>query len=165
MTDVHDHAGDPERCRRTGAVVGYTDLLPNDGVLLFTSGGTGTPRPGRALISESLAEVNGHFHFGPTKTHQDRVVVVPKFVTACLERHLEERVGADASALVFTSGTTGPLRYSSLRRRHWDRGVEKAGLESPLPVHSLRHTYASLAAQAGASVKMIQTQLGHRDPR
>ena len=118
----------------------------------------------RLLIAESLAEVNGHFHFGPTKTHQDRVVVVPKFVTARLEQHLEEHVGTDPSALVFTSSTGGPLRYSSLRRRHWDPAVERAGLQGPLPVHSLRHTYASLAAKAGASVKMIQTQLGHRDP-
>jgi hypothetical protein len=34
----------------------------------------------------------------------------------------------------------------------------------PLGVHTLRHTYASLAAKAGASVKMIQTQLGHSYP-
>ncbi len=31
-------------------------------------------------------------------------------------------------------------------------------------VHELRHTYASIAASYGASVKMVQTQLGHADP-
>ncbi|MGP0030372.1 MAG: tyrosine-type recombinase/integrase [Acidimicrobiales bacterium] len=30
--------------------------------------------------------------------------------------------------------------------------------------HELRHTYASIAASCGASVKVVQTQLGHADP-
>ena len=118
----------------------------------------------RLLISESLAEVNGCFHFGATKNHQDRTVVVPKFVTARLERHLEEHVDSDPSALVFASPSGGPLAYSNFRHRHWDTAVKVAGLPMPMGIHTLRHTYASLAAKAGASLKMIQTQLGHGDP-
>ncbi len=34
----------------------------------------------------------------------------------------------------------------------------------PLGIHTVRHTYASLAAKARASVKMVHTQLGHGDP-
>jgi Phage integrase family len=78
--------------------------------------------------------------------------------------HLEQEVREYLATQMPDVAVGGPLRYSSLRRRHWDPAVERAGLHGPLPVHALRHTYASLAAKAGASVKMIQTQLGHRDP-
>ena len=65
---------------------------------------------------------------------------------------------------MFTLPSGVPLRYSRFRQRFWDQAVEAAELKSPLGVHALRHTFASLAAKAGASVKMVQTQLGHSDP-
>jgi integrase len=93
-----------------------------------------------------------------------RQIVFPKFLAARLEAHLAERVGADPSALVFTLPSGVPLRYSRFRRRYWDPAVAAAKLDAPLGLHALRHTFASLAAKAGASVKMVQTQLGHSDP-
>jgi integrase len=118
----------------------------------------------RLLISESLAEVNGTIIFGPTKTHQQRSVVVPEFVSQVLDDHLKTNVDTGKDSLVFTSPDGRPLRPSNFRNRYWLPAVERAELTTPLRIHDLRHTYASLAARAGASTKDIQVQLGHKDP-
>lgn len=38
-------------------------------------------------IAESIAEVGGHLHFGPTKNHRRRIVPIPGFLTDHLDRH------------------------------------------------------------------------------
>jgi hypothetical protein len=91
-------------------------------------------------------------------------VVVPDFLAdGPLLEHLVLNVGAEARALLFTSATGGPIRYSGFRRQHWLPAVERSGV-GQLVMPELRHTYASIAASCGASVKMVQTQLGHADP-
>jgi integrase len=117
----------------------------------------------RLFIAESLAEVNGELFFGDTKTHQNRKVVLPEFLRAPLDEHLYNRVRGETDALVFTGPDGGPLRYSNFRTRFWLPAVDHADL-APLKIHDMRHTFASLAASNGASVKLVQTQLGHKDP-
>lgn len=56
----------------------------------------------RILIRESLSEVRGRLYFGPTKTHQDRVILLPPFLRDSLAAHLAEQVVEDTEALVFT---------------------------------------------------------------
>ena len=48
------------------------------------------------------------------------------------------------------------VAYSKYFRDH----VEKV-IGHPLPVHSLRHTYTSLMAEAGIPIETISRQLGH----
>ncbi len=64
---------------------------------------------------------------------------------------------------MFTSPRGGPLRYSSFRRRVWDRAVAAANLEGVTP-HQLRHSCASLMHQAGADLVLVSRQLGHESP-
>jgi len=118
----------------------------------------------RLIISESMGEVNGTVVFGLPKNGRQRTVVVPKFVCDDLEAHLRTLVGPGNEALVFTSGQGRPLRYSNFRSRYWLPALLKAGFEKPFGLHALRHSYASLASQSGASVKAVQSQLGHQDP-
>jgi integrase len=115
------------------------------------------------LISESLAEVNGELFFGDTKTHQKRRVVLPAFLSTALDEHLSNRVSGDPDALVFIGPDGGPLRYSNFRTRFWLPAVARTQL-APLRIHDLRRAFASLAASNGASVKLVQTPLGHKDP-
>lgn len=110
-------------------------------------------------IAESLAEVAGDLHFGPTKTHRRRTVVIPATVRDDLAKHLDT-VDHAPHALVFTSPTGQPLRYSNFRNRVWIPATEAAGLPG-IDIHELRHTAASLMIRAGADPKLIQTQLGH----
>ena len=116
----------------------------------------------RLSIAEAATEVSGRLVFGEPKTHRRRYVHLPRFVADELAQHLHSRP-ADPEALVWVAPKGGPLRYNPYRHRAWDPAVAHSGLEELTP-HALRHTCASLMRAAGADVKEIQTQLGHRSP-
>jgi integrase len=65
----------------------------------------------RLTVEESIAEVSGRLVFGPTKTHAMRKLPLPPSLAAEFKRQLEEGVGPEPDALVFTSPTGAPLRY------------------------------------------------------
>jgi integrase len=113
----------------------------------------------RLLINESLAEVGGRHYFGPTKTHRHRVVPVPAFLKEALSRHLTS-VPGEGDALVFTSRSGKPIRYSNFMRRQWAPALKRAGLP-PVGIHVLRHTCAALLIAEGAYPKEVQEHLGH----
>jgi integrase len=117
----------------------------------------------RLRVVEALSEVSGRLLFGPTKTYQTRTVHLPTSVTELLGRHLET-IDDDTQALVFASPRGSPLRYPNTRRRVWDPARLLAGDDlAEVTPHDLRHTCASLMRAAGADIKEIQQQLGHRD--
>ena len=62
--------------------------------------------------------------------------------------------------LVFTGPAGGVMRNNNWRRRVFDPGALRVGLEGLMPPE-LRHTAASLAVSAGANVKAVQQMLGH----
>lgn len=112
----------------------------------------------RVRVEESATEVGGRLVFGPTKTHETRVVIVPRFVMDRLQSLLE---GKGSDDLVFTAPGGGPLRHSNFTRRVWRPAVAASGAPEDLVVHDLRDTAASLAISAGASIKAVQRMLGH----
>jgi integrase len=52
---------------------------------------------------------------------------------------------------------------TGFRRRHWLKATRKAGLEG-LRFHDLRHTAATLAVAAGASIRELMERMGHTSP-
>jgi len=114
----------------------------------------------RLHVAESVSEIRGGFHFGPTKTYQVRTVVVPAFLRDRIAEHLSNRADSDSGALVFTAPKGGPLRRKEFGAGHWKPALEEAGIEH-LRVHDLRHTCASLLIATGANPKAVQAQLGH----
>ena len=80
----------------------------------------------------------------------------------------------DLDSLVFPDSAGGYMRGSNVRRRWWSQAVaaaqlfpravtDAAGKKAVVydfKLHELRHT-ASLAIQAGANIKALQTMLGH----
>ena len=108
----------------------------------------------RVHVRESATLVNGELVWGPPKSHRARTVVIPRF----LVDELAPLVSGDQ--LVFTSPNGRPLRSPNFLRRVWQPAVAEHGLGDLVP-HDLRHTAASLAISAGASVKAVQRMLGH----
>ncbi len=104
-----------------------------------------------------MTEVGGRAVFGPPKTHQARSVPVPAFLRDLLTEHVAD---LNADTLVFSAPRGGVLRVGNFRRRWFDEAARTVGLEGFVP-HELRHTAASLAIAAGASVKGVQSMLGH----
>ncbi|HVR80072.1 MAG TPA: site-specific integrase [Acidimicrobiia bacterium] len=116
----------------------------------------------RVAIVEAATEVSGRLVFGEPKTHRRRFVHIPEFVSDLIGQHLADRP-SDPDELVWVAPKGGPLRYNPYRTRVWDKVTVEAGLDGITP-HALRHTCASLMRAAGADVKQIQAQLGHRSP-
>ena len=108
----------------------------------------------RVYVRESATLVNGKLIWGTPKSHRSRTIVIPRFLMVELAPTLS---GGD---LVFTSSTGQPLRSPNFLRRVWKPAVADVGLGDLVP-HDLRHTAASLAISAGASVKAVQRMLGH----
>jgi integrase len=65
--------------------------------------------------------------------------------------------------LVFPNVEGNFIYETNWKRRTFDPAAARAKLSPPsLRVHDLRHTAASFAISAGATVKAVQQQLGHR---
>jgi integrase len=108
----------------------------------------------RVYVRESATLVNGKLVWGTPKSHRSRTIVIPRFLMDELAPALS---GGD---LVFTSSAGHPLRSPNFLQRIWKPAVADIGLGDLVP-HDLRHTAASLAISAGASVKAVQRMLGH----
>lgn len=105
-----------------------------------------------------MVEVGGKLVTGTPKTHQRRSVQIPGFLVDELSETVDRRA---RDQLVFTGPRGGPLRARNFRRDVFNRAA--ASIARPkLTPHDLRHTAASLAISAGASVKSVQRLLGHR---
>jgi integrase len=120
---------------------------------------------GRLDIAEAMTEVNGHTVFGVPKTHQRRSVPVPAFLRDDLARACD---GKSRDAFVFPAKRGGVLRGGSFRRQVWNEACIKVGLGKIVDKkyrgatpHDLRHAAASFAIASGASVKGVQSMLGH----
>jgi len=63
--------------------------------------------------------------------------------------------------LVFTSAIGGPIHPDN-PKRDFARLVKQAGVKL-IRIHDLRHTFATLAIQAGVPIKVVSEGLGHAD--
>jgi integrase len=111
-----------------------------------------------------------------TKTREDRKVPIPSSVVELLRTELP----TEADALVFPGKngdySLGEYRWAfdravravqaatdAQRQKEIDDTAEAVTPEFPsISPHSLRHTTASLAVQAGANIKVLQTLMGHK---
>ncbi len=93
---------------------------------------------------------------GPTKTAKStRTVPLGQIVVDELAQHVAAH---GVSEWLFTAPDGGPLSYRQWKGV-WRRALRETGLD--LDTHSLRHFTASALIAGGASVKQVQTVLGH----
>lgn len=148
-----------ERCGTYGVVVrflAYTGLRWGELAALKVGRVDHVRR--RAMVAESVTEVNGELVWGNPKTHERRAVPLPRFLAGEVAPLLNGRAAGD---LVFTAPQGGVLRVRNFRRGVFDRAVREVGPDGFHP-HELRHTAASLAIASGADVKVVQQMLGHK---
>ncbi|MDG3009360.1 site-specific integrase [Rhodococcus sp. D2-41] len=108
-------------------------------------------------VRRSFSETHG---YGPTKSGKSRRVPIPRSLRLTISKHLGGRA---TDAVAFTAPGGGPLRRANWAKRVLAPAAERAGL-TPLTPHDLRHTYASLSAQAGVRVEVVSANMGHTDP-
>jgi integrase len=114
---------------------------------------------GQVRVHRSVTAVDGTMVYSAPKSHQARTVALPGFLVDVLREHL---AGSDPDALAFPDSRGGPMRLSNVRQRWWRRAVVDSGMPAGLNPHELRHSAASMAISAGASIKVVQKMLGHK---
>lgn len=122
----------------------------------------------RVSIRQTVIVINHNVRFGTPKTAKGkRTVALDTVSVAALrvhrQRQLEERMlmgaGWQDHGLVFTTPLGGPLHPERFSR-DFNKRVARAGLPR-ITLHSLRHTWATLALEAGVNPKVVQERLGH----
>ena len=116
---------------------------------------------GRVHVERNAVTVGSEVVIGTPKTHERRTVAVPKKVMAMLENLIN---GKAPDALLWPAGNGGPLPNPS--QPDWYYGnlerVMEANPDFPyVTPHGLRHVAAGLMVGSGASVMVVQSQLGH----
>lgn len=112
----------------------------------------------RLRIHRSATVVDSKIVVSGTKSNKGRDVPIPQFLGEMLTERIEDM---SPEQLVFPDSRGGYLRSNNVRRRWWDHAVKESGVPDGLTPHELRHTAASLAISAGASIKAVQRMLGH----
>lgn len=111
--------------------------------------------PGQAI------RVRANYSYGQLVTPKSgkvrSVPMVPEVAQALARLSQRELFRADSDP-VFVGTTGGHLDASALRRRY-AAAVKRAGLR-PLPFHSLRHYFGSMAVNR-ASLVQVQSWMGH----
>lgn len=122
---------------------------------------------GTISIEEGLVEAeSGRLFSNPPKSSAGRrTMSMPESLIAMLDDHLDATAITrdDEQALVFTSPTGGPLRYSNFRKRVWYPAVARSGLPS-IGFHDLRRTAATILVANRIDMKTAQVRLGHANP-
>ena len=106
--------------------------------------------------------------FGKPKSGKERRVDLSRQLRSVLAERRDSRMlgaylsgkSSIADEIVFPSEAGTPLDGRNVYNRYFLPAVEKAGLRH-FRIHDLRHTYASLLIQAGASLAYVRDQLGH----
>lgn len=115
---------------------------------------------GRVRVSKTWSvDRDGRTKLDAPKNGRARWAAFPSFLLADLAVLCD---GVDDASPLFRAARGGTLWVPNWRSRVWTPAVRAIGLEkSGATIHSLRHTYASIAIVAGADVKTLQSQLGH----
>ncbi|TVS29829.1 tyrosine-type recombinase/integrase [Corynebacterium sanguinis] len=100
--------------------------------------------------------------YGTPKTGERRTVAITSWVVELLEKRTR---GKGKDQLLWTAGDGGPLRplgHTSFFAHAVKRCQEAdSAFPAKLTPHGLRHVAAGLMVGSGASVKVVQRQLGH----
>ena len=119
----------------------------------------------RVTVGGGLSYITGKgFQYGPPKNHKGyRKVHLPAPVIEAIAAHMDEFTGPERDALIFTTGTGRPVPSS--RRTTWFRRAAETAGRDDLRFHDLRHTGATYASRAGATIADVQQRIGHSTPR
>ncbi|MGC4175440.1 tyrosine-type recombinase/integrase, partial [Demequina sp.] len=153
----------PDRYRAAVLVAAWSGLRP--GEVFALRRGDVDFATGQLTVRRALVELPGQpVTFGPPKSAAGlRTVALPATVLDALRAHLARHTDTGHDALIFTTTTGQPVTAQA--RSHALRTPRKAIGRPDLTWHHLRHTGATLAAQAGATPAELQRRIGHSTAR
>lgn len=96
----------------------------------------------------------------PKSRRSSRAVPMADRVAGVLDAHHRASAWQGDDDLVFGHPVIGSVLDVSALRKRYKAGVDAAGLRR-LPMHSLRHTYGTAMAAAGAPLRSLMEWMGH----
>lgn len=150
-----------QRDRVLTLVLGYCGLRWGEAVGL-TVRAMDTDRR-RLHVFRTCVDGSGTPYEETPKNHEQRWVPVPPFLMQELQAVSRGKAPDDD---LFANSAGKPMSGNNWLPRVLRPALERAKIPDvdSRTIHDLRHTYASLAVQAGANIKMLQKALGHADP-
>ena len=156
----------PEEARRLLTVAGASSLRLR--LMLALAYGCGL-RAGEVarLRAGDIDSAQGVIRVVQSKGRKDRHVMLPEEVLELLRQWWKERpTRFDAGVpplerLVFPSRKTGKALNIRQLNRLFHQACEAAGIQKPVTLHSLRHSFATHLLEQGADIRLIQAVLGH----
>jgi integrase len=127
---------------------------------------------GRLSVQQQLTSVKYKLVFDEPKTDRGRrSIPLDRTTVSMLRRHRAQQaqwrlaMGSDWANdrdLVFTKPDGSPIHPDTVSDT-FDRRVKSSGLRR-IRLHDLRHTWATLALEAGVPIKVVSEVLGHASP-
>lgn len=122
------------------------------------------------IVSKTTSETTGHgVVINPPKTKAGNRKVMLDEKTAGILRHWRAtqgqqmmKRGISANGIVWTNQRLDN-RISGNQPRSWLLSAIRDADVPQINIHGLRHTYITLAVQAGMDIKTLQSQVGHDD--
>jgi len=121
---------------------------------------------GTVTVRQAYVELRGQgLVLGPPKSRAGRrMVTVPVAIRSALQTHLEQFVGPEPDAHVFSGPTGRPIWRGNFNKLiNWRATVTELGVPG-FHFHDLRHTGNTLAARTGASLRDLMARMGHDSP-
>ncbi|MFC9768004.1 tyrosine-type recombinase/integrase [Rhodococcus jostii] len=114
-------------------------------------------------VTRAVSQRNGETMVDTPKTRAGtRTVAVPPHIRQIIVSHLAALTDDDPVGLVFPGSAGGYLTDWDIRRP-LKKAADRIGKPN-LRIHDLRHTGATLAAQAGATTAELMQRIGHATP-
>ncbi len=118
-------------------------------------------------LERGLIHVRASNRADRPKSGHERTVGVPAELRPLIVAHAQRATAVRPEHLVFVGRRQGGRRPDptadqvSIPRKALQRALEAAGIDQPITMHCLRHTFATLLLDAGASQRHVQDALGH----
>lgn len=140
-------------------LLAYTGVRIGE-LLALRCGDVDLDRMTLSVSKTQSVDVNNRTIETTPKGNRSRTVPIPEGLRAGIMR-LVDGHGSDEYLVRAPRG--GMQTTQNWRNRVWSPALRAAGMDAidGLTIHSLRHTYASLAIKAGSDVKTLQAVMGH----
>lgn len=148
---------EPFTAAQMTAILGSPDPAAQIAAILLATG----CRPNELFAAATAKSQETYFVSGSkTEAGKNRIIPVAAFGLSAYQSLRAAAIESGCEKLI--GAYSGNKNYHGFYNRDWKQLMESLGIEKMSP-YNCRHTYATLAVQAGVKPEILQKILGHKD--